>query len=233
MRIFVPRNQSASFSNPPIHTYLRALGFSDITEVSDETVSVGDVRIRFLPFFGEPFGCNSHFDAFTYHVDLGGFSFYGSIDACADERGDMEAVFRSVGKQLRPDLFLFGASNQVHSNGYSASGPRYLSNELQWHPSLMRYHPNVADVERWIETLRPRFVMPFAQFILNGRSSADLSVNSLASNAIDAYDEYWKDFAPDRFPAEWVATWRSQLEYLRNLKLAKLLMLHPFQGLLL
>jgi len=140
----------------------------------------------------------------------------------------MEDVFQLVAERYKPDMWLFGSSNQMHSNGYSAAGPRCLSNELQARPDLMQYHPNVVDVERWMRILRPRYVMPYAQFILDGRQCSDLHLNALART--DVYSDYWRDFVPDRLPAESVAQWRCQLEHIVALQQATLVMLHPLQG---
>jgi L-ascorbate metabolism protein UlaG (beta-lactamase superfamily) len=232
MLFLVPRCSSPSPANPPIATYLKELGFTKVREVSAwESIAVEDIKIVLYPFYGESFGLASIFDGLTYFVDVGKISFYGSVDSCHDERGDMDEVYRSIKRAATPDLYLFGASNQAHMNGVAASYPRYLSNELESYPHLLRYHANVIDVERWIDILKPALAMPYAEFIFDGCKRADVELNKVLSKEVDTIKDYWNADLPASLKDGVVIKWQRQLEYLSRRNSTTLLMLHPMQGL--
>ncbi|MDC0711064.1 MBL fold metallo-hydrolase [Stigmatella sp. ncwal1] len=222
----VPRNQQESFINPSVARYLRHLGFTDVRECDPwEEVRVGGLRLRFAPFYGEPFGLGSHFDGLTYHIEFGGRRLYGTVDAWRDELGDMEATVARVAEWGPLDLFLFGASDQHHAPPYNAPGYRYFSNELQDRPDLMRYHPNTGDAERWARVLRPRILMPYAEFIFDGARRMDLTFDDLEQQAPATLG----DVEASRHK-EAHLQWCQRLSQLsRNVGLP-LLVLHPMQG---
>ncbi|PRQ04330.1 Beta-lactamase superfamily domain protein [Enhygromyxa salina] len=173
--MIVPRCHEPSAANPPIAAYLAELGFVDVREHDPgDSLSIGALRLRLAEFRGEAFGLGSRFDAFTYHLRFKERSLYGTVDACHDEAGGMDETIREVASWGRPDLFLFGSSEQEHSKPYLAGGLRHFSNELKWRPELLRYHPDFADVARWARVLRPRWLIPYAQFLFGGRPRADL-----------------------------------------------------------
>ena len=167
MRFIVPKVGAPSFANPPVAGYLRALGFHDIVEVEDDqTVDVGAVQLRAAPFFGESFGLASHFDAFAYDVRFSDTRLVGTVDGCHDEAGDMTPVIEDLARRGPVDLYLYGSSSQRHDPAYVAAGLRHLSNELATRPALVRYHPDTADVARWLDILRPGLAAPYAQFLM-------------------------------------------------------------------
>jgi L-ascorbate metabolism protein UlaG (beta-lactamase superfamily) len=164
--IFVPRRHGPpSLMNPSVADYLRALGFRDVREHNPEDeVSVGEIEIRFWPFHGEPFGLDSAFDGLTYTVEARGRRIFGAVDAMQNEVGDMERTIARVAETGPVDLFLFGATGQRHDPLFAAAGYRHFSNELENRPELHRYHPDVRDVLRWAERMRPRLLVPYADF---------------------------------------------------------------------
>lgn len=185
--ILVPRSRAPGFSNPPVAAYLRALGFSDVREVGPgERHKLGEVTLRTFEFYGEPFGRGSTFDAFTYHFAFADHTLYGSVDACFNEVGDMEQTISKVAALGPLDFFLVGSSGQVHARPYQAAGQRHFSNELRETPTLIRYHPTVTDAERWARVLKPRVLMPYAQFLFRAYPAKDLELSEvLAGRAPD------------------------------------------------
>lgn len=223
--IFVPRATKSALPNPPLARYLRAFGFEDVREVDPwETAAIGDVEITFVPFFGEPFGLDSRFDAFTYLVRANGKTIYGSLDACHDEAGDMDPVFARLGREAKVDVFLFGSSAQRHDPLYRGAFMRHYSNELIRRPDLVRYHPNVDDVLRWCALLHPTTVIPYANFVYYGTVLDDVWLDS-ASN-VDAYWASLGEHAPT-----YAQPWRNELARLTKHASPRLVMLHPMQGL--
>jgi L-ascorbate metabolism protein UlaG (beta-lactamase superfamily) len=167
MRFVVPKVQVPSFANPPTAPYLRALGFHDVVEVGpDQRVEVGAIELHTAPFFGESFGLQSHFDAFTYDIRFSNTRVVGTVDACHDEEGDMTATIENLARGGPVDLYLYGSSSQRHDPLYVAAGLRHFSNELVLHPTLARYHPDTTDVAKWLDILRPDLAAPYAQFLL-------------------------------------------------------------------
>jgi hypothetical protein len=176
MPMIVPRCLAPTPLNPPMAAYLSDLGFEDIQErCPGDSVVVGTLKIRLVPFRGEAFGLDSYFDGFTYHIRFGEHSLYGSVDACHDERGGMDEAIQSVSEWDCPDLFLFGSSEQEHQKPYLAGGLRHFSNELIHYPELLRYHPNFDDVDRWTRILKPSWLVPYAQFLFDGSQEPDFA----------------------------------------------------------
>jgi L-ascorbate metabolism protein UlaG (beta-lactamase superfamily) len=224
--IYVPRATRSTLANPPLKTYLTAFGFEDVREVGDwEHASIGDIEVTFVPFFGEPFGLDSRFDAFTYLVRTNGKTIYGSLDACHDEAGNMDPVMRRLGEEGAIDVFLFGSSAQRHDPLYRGAFMRHYSNELVRRPDLVRYHPDVDDVLRWCGPLRPKAVIPYANFVYFGAPLEDVHLDPGRSNV----DAYWASLG-ERAPA-YARPWRDALERFAKSAPAPLVMLHPLQGL--
>lgn len=224
--IFVPRATKSALQSPPLKRYLEAFGFEDVREVEAwQTAAIGDVEVTFVPFFGEPFGLDSRFDAFTYLVRAKGRTIYGSLDACHDEAGDMDPVFSRLGQEASVDVFLFGSSGQRHDPLYRGAFMRHYSNELIDRPDLVRYHPNVDDVLRWCGLLRPRTILPYANFVYFGARLDDVGLGD-PPNA----DAYWGSLG-ERAPSH-ARPWKNELGRLAQDDAAPpLIMLHPMQGL--
>jgi L-ascorbate metabolism protein UlaG (beta-lactamase superfamily) len=226
-KMIVPRARRPTLSNPPLAAYLRAFGFCDVVEVGDwDELRIGDIEVTFAPFFGEPFGLDSRFDAFTYVVRSGGTTIYGSLDACHDEAGSMDSVMPKIADEHDVDVFLFGASAQRHDRIYRAANLRHYSNELAFCPEMVRYHPDVDDVARWCEVLRPKVIIPYACFVYFGDESEDVRFGA-KSNFVrhwSAVDAAVQELAPPH------KRWRADLERLSAGVDAALLMLHPMQG---
>jgi L-ascorbate metabolism protein UlaG (beta-lactamase superfamily) len=228
--IYVPRVKQPRLVNPPLRTYLHAFGFTNVVEVGDwDKASIGDLEVIFAPFFGEPFGLDSRFDAFTYLVSANGKTIYGSLDACHDEAGDMNGVVERLGKEHAIDVFLFGSSAQRHVQLYRAANMRHYSNELQKRPDLVRYHPDIDDVIRWCAPLRPKAIVPYANFVYFGSEQPDARLDE-GSNI----DRYWRGLE-GRYPLEPRSpaheAWRREIDRLAGTVPHPVVMLHPMQGL--
>jgi hypothetical protein len=182
--------------------------------------------VTFVPFFGEPFGLDSRFAAFTYRIRTNGKTIYGSLDACHDEAGEMNPVMRRLGEEGTVDVFLFGSSAQKHDPIYRAANMRHYSNELVRRPDLVRYHPNVDDVARWCGMLRPKAIVPYANFVFYGTTLDDARL-SAGANATS----YWQSLGDDAPP--YARPWQSELDRLMRMAAPPLVMLHPMQGLVL
>lgn len=179
-RFVVPRTGVASWSNPPMAAYLRSLGFHRILEcTAGDVLDLDGVILRCFPFRGEPFGLDSRFDGVTLHVAFGTHTLFASVDAWANEDGDMEAVIEQVARLGSPELFLAGASGQFHPRPCAAAGLRHFSNELQARPDLIRYHPTMEDAQRWCAVLKPRVMIPYADFSFSKRGARDLDFHAL------------------------------------------------------
>jgi hypothetical protein len=228
-RFFVPRVREPSFANPPIAPYLAALGFTDVVACDPwDEVAVGDLRVLLTPFHGEPAGLGSRFDALTYRIAFGGRSLYGSLDACHDEAGTMDSVIEQVAARGRVDWFWFGSSDQHHRPITTAARMRRFSNELLDRPDLVRYHPNVDDVARWADALRPGSLVPYAEFLFEGaRAPADLRARP-GESVPGWFDRYWAHFEGTKIPG--LPAWKADLERL-GLRGRPVVPLHPMQGL--
>jgi hypothetical protein len=173
-----------SLANPPIAAYLNSLGFFNVRECEPGgAIDIAGMCLRFFPFHGEPFGLNSVFDAFTYHVSCAGRTLFGSVDACFNEANDMEYVIEQVAALGPLDLFLCGVSGQQHCLPYAAAGLRYFSNELAERQELIRYHPTIDDAVRWSKILKPQITIPYAEFVFRSGTQPDLDYDALTRNA--------------------------------------------------
>lgn len=218
--------QTPSFSNPPIADYLRSLGFYNIIEaVIGEIYELGDMILRPLPFYGEPFGIDSVFDAFTYHITFAGLTLYGSVDACFNELEDMDATIKQVAALGELDFFLFGSSNQTHTNPWKAAGPKHFSNELSTYPDMLRYHPNINDAQRWAGWLKPRVLLPYAQFVFKSSYQADLNLSDIVNQRLED-EELGVSAMVDSVHFEWLA----QLKTMRDSMGLSLVRLRTLQG---
>ena len=109
-RIYVPRCRTQTFANPPMLTYLKLWGFTNVREVDPwDRVDIGDLTITFAPSYGEPFGIDSRFDAFGVIAEFGGRTLYSSGDACNDETNAMDEINDRIAKR-GIDYFACGSS---------------------------------------------------------------------------------------------------------------------------
>ncbi|MCA9670268.1 MAG: MBL fold metallo-hydrolase [Myxococcales bacterium] len=230
--IYVPRLSEPSLANPPMRVVLEAFGFTNVREAAPwDEVTVGDIDVLIVPFFGEPFGVGSRFDGFTYHVEVSGHALYGTVDAWRDEAGDMDPVIEALRQRKRVDTLLFGASNMHHEPLYSAAHLRHYSNELVARPDLVRFHPCVDDVARWSRVLEPQRLIPYAEFIFSGaRDCDDLRAATLSARGNLA--AYWQHFAgEDGGVPEYLRAFKGDIDRLASEVPAQLVALHPLQGL--
>lgn len=224
--LIVPRVRRPSFANPPVSRYLQHLGFTNVRECSPgDKLKLGKITLRLLPFYGEPFGRHSHFDAFTYYFELGGLTLYGSVDACYDEAGSMDEIIREVAGLGRLDFFLFGASGQRHDPPYIAAGLRYFSDELRDYPELIRYHPDCSDVERWGGWLKPRHLIPYAEFLFQGARVSDVCYSQLPDTVPGLLHRAVSTLAE---PAH--RRWANEVVGVADRLATPMIMLQPMQG---
>lgn len=196
--IFVPRvkAKTESYYNPALAPLLRSLGFTDVREVTFwKSQRIGDVTFTPVPFFGEWFGPGSDFDAFCYLIEVGGVRYLGTVDSERSERGDMDAVFADLRERVgRVDCMFFCSSGQTHANPVTCGAPAQYSNGFDVHGDRMRYHPDTNAIVRWSRMLKPKVVVPYAEFIFAAtptRKPVDLS-------AVDAqahFRDYWAHVA--------------------------------------
>ena len=222
MRMIVPRVKHPSFANPPMGPYLRELGFTRVEEKEPwEVVTLGSITLTLAAFYGEPFGLNSQFDGFTYYVKFGEHTLYGSVDACYNEDGDMENVIEKVAGLGPIDFFLFCSSGQKHEPAFYAANLRHFSNELIHRPELVRYHPTHLDATRWARRLKPRALIPYAEFLFQGERSPHIPMSAVLDQ---------KNIGLDGIPATHLS-WEKGLHTMaRGLDLP-IQLLHPMQGL--
>ena len=160
-------------------------------------------------------------------VRANGKTIYGSLDACHDEAGDMNATLERLGKEHAIDVFLFGSSAQRHTNLYRAANMRHYSNELRARPDLVRYHPDVDDVVRWCGSLHPKAIIPYANFIyFGGHGKPD----DVAAGAGSNMDRYWPTLEGVALPPSF-HTWKAEMIRLAESVSPPMMMLHPMQGL--
>ena len=222
MRMIVPRVKHPSFANPPMGPYLRELGFTRVEEKDPwDVVTLGDITLTLAAFYGEPFGLNSQFDAFTYYVQFGKQTLYGSVDACHNEDGDMENVIEKVAGLGPIDFFLFCSSGLKHQPAYYAANLRHFSNELIHRPELIRFHPTHIDAMRWAKRLNPRALIPYAEFLFQGNRSLNIPMNTVLDQ---------KNIRLDGIPASHVS-WGEGLHTMARELGLPIQLLQPMQGL--
>lgn len=222
IRVIVPHVKQPSFANPPMGAYLRELGFTRVEEREPwEVVTLGSITLTLASFYGEPFGLNSQFDGFTYYVRFGKHTLYGSVDACYNENMDMENEIEKVAGLGPIDFFLFCSSGQKHQPAYHAANYRHFSNELIRRPELIRYHPTHLDAARWARRLKPRALIPYAEFLFQGNNS----VNIPMSNVLDQKGICLSGIPPTH------ASWEEGLRKMARELDLPIQLLQPMQGL--
>lgn len=221
MRIIVPRVRNPSFANPPMASYVRELGFTNVEERDPwEVIHIGDITLTLVAFYGEPFGLGSQFDGLTYHVRFGHHTLYGSVDACHNEDSDMEAVIEKVAALGPIDYFVFCSSGLHHRPAYFAANLRHFSNELIRRPDLIRFHPTHRDATRWARRLKPRALIPYAEFLFQGDKAPRVAAGQILNG---------KEISLAGIPATH-AEWGNGLHAMaRELELP-IRLLHPMQG---
>jgi L-ascorbate metabolism protein UlaG (beta-lactamase superfamily) len=225
-RIIVPAATSLSYFNPSIKAYLQDIGFSNVVELEPwDEIMVGGIRLRGSGFHGECFGMGSQFDALTYYVNFSGKTLFGSVDACHDEDGNMEATIDRIAEYGALDFFCFGSSGQHHERPWMAGSPHHFSNELNFRRELINYHPTMDDVARWTQRLRPKWLFPYAEFLFRGRSSPDVYLSNVNDgNSIGIYEMQNLLRGSDK------ENWFDSVKDLARQYGKQLMMLQPLQG---
>lgn len=228
--IFVPKVTEETYYNPALAPLLRSLGFTNVREVTMwKPERIGDVTFTPVPFFGEWFGPGSHFDAFCYLIEANGVRYLGTVDSERSERGDMDDVFKELRERTGPvDCVFFCSSGQTHANPVLCGAPAQYSNGFDVHSALMRYHPTTDAIVRWSRVLKPRIVIPYAEFIFSAtppRAPVDLQ----AVDAKSHFNEYWRDLRAHAGTVPGLAEWKRALVGLlpRLPKETRLVMMSP------
>ena len=213
---FVPRLKRESPFNPSIKNFLTSLGFKNVKEVSWwNPVKIDDITVTPCPFFGEWFGPDSQFDAFTYFIELNGTTFFGAVDSDCDQVGNMDGVYKEMRRRLPPiDVLFFGSSAQRHVAPMRCGAPWNYSNTYEKYADRMRYHADRHRVESWCRTVKPKFIVPYAEFIFeNRRPRRPLKLSNLSD--MDAhFKQYWSE-QPKGLQNEFTR-WSKSLERLKK-----------------
>ena len=236
-QIYVPRCRNPSFANPPLVKYLALLGFHAVIEVDPwQTVQIGDIEVTTVPCHGEPFGLGSLFDAFTYLIQANGQTIYSSVDACHDEAGTMEPIIAEVARRTHVDVFFFGSSGFRFARAAHAGYPWRFSNDLITRPELSRMHPTTDDALRWARVLRPRYSVPFAEFLWDGTEAESVTLPVGATRDVSQlYAEHWNQRKQAKRCRQLegdtgLSRWKRGLDRLHASGVMNILMLHPMQS---
>jgi hypothetical protein len=182
---------------------------------TDQTL--GNIRVTALPFYGEWFGPGSSFDGNIFLAQVNGRTVLGTVDADQDENGNMESVFHRLASSGNAaiDYLFFCCTGQRHRCPSFCGSPFWFSNTFgRDHAHRMRFHPDRHTIARWCGILKPKFIVPYAEFIFHNdaaRSEPLVLDDSFQSN--DYFQSYWESGIGA--PAEWLIDWKDQLEQLR------------------
>jgi hypothetical protein len=191
---YVPKVRKATPFNPQLKPYLSLLGFNDIREARNwKKVEFGSLSFTPFPFYGEWFGPKSSFDGFCYALEVGHKVIVGTVDADRNESGDMVDVLRALNRRFpKVDYLFFCSSGQFHQ-GLSCGAPFSKSNAYaRKYSKNMRYHPDARCAKRYIEIIRPRFAIPYAEFLFNGEVESTQLSWSEKVHGKSLFDAYWK-----------------------------------------
>lgn len=229
-RIYVPACSKPSFANVPLRPYLAYLGFRNVVEVRPwQRVKLKDLEIRFTPSRGEPFGLNSAFDCFGFVAKLNGRTLFSSGDASRDERGSMDPIMRQIARE-KIDVFSFGSSGKHWPVPVAAGMFRVFSNELLFAPEFIRVHPTSAEATRWSRILKPKLLVPIAQFIFKRAPGAPIEVSTEERGLDTRYRRYRDGVLRALGNDPDLAVWLAELDHLRIHATGNLIGLHPMQG---
>lgn len=231
--VYVPKVVTESYFNPSIKNLLVSLGFTNVREVTHwKRYEIGDATFTPIPFFGEWFGPGSSFDGFCYLVAMNGRTYLGTVDADRSERGDMKPVFEELARRA-PDIdcMFFCSSAQAHQRPVSCGAPIHYSNtHARRFADRLRYHPDVDAVAGWCRTLRPRVIVPYAEFIFSHATPRPpFSLDAFGER--EAFADYWRALelpgqGGQRAKRVWKASLQRLMAAVRPLG-TKLLMLGP------
>ena len=163
--VLVPKVHEPSGFNPPIAPVLKKLGFTDVRELSPwESVSIEDVEMVAIPFYGEQEEPGIPMDHYTYVLKTAGLSVYGGVDCYKDSFGDMKPVLKRVQEEHRPDVAFLPISKLIYSNRQGGVNAycRYVDNtsiDIEY-----QYTASPEEAAEWVTILEPRRVVPYAVF---------------------------------------------------------------------
>ena len=163
--ILIPKVVEPSGFNPPVATVLRKLGFTDIREVEHwEQVTIGDIQIIPVPFYGEQEEPDIRMDHYTYILKTDGLCVYGGVDAYKDSFGDMKPVLKRVREEYSPDIAFLPISNVVFSNRHGGPNAYCRSIDSDSIKADYQYTASPEEAAEWVEILNPKKVVPYAVF---------------------------------------------------------------------
>ncbi len=193
--IYVPKVKLESRSNHSVKNCFVTLGFKKVFEVEDwNEIIINDIKVKCLPFYGEWFGPQSQFDAFVYLVECNGKTFLGTADSDKDETGNMKTIFEIIkNEKYKIDYMLFCSSAQKHDNLIFSADPWQAENNLdKKYLKMCQYHPGTQQVYQWCKILKPKFIIPYAEFIFqNPNIRPPLVVNENFS-FYSHFKTYWE-----------------------------------------
>jgi L-ascorbate metabolism protein UlaG (beta-lactamase superfamily) len=170
--LYVPRPVSpASAVNIDSVSLAHAFGYGDVRPLSHwQSVSIGDIELLSLPFYGEGYGPEAPIDAMAYAFRLGGKTVAGFVDTCADHFGDMDEVARQLHAQWGDIDFLFApCTNFQWPMHVYPRRPFFMSHDKE------QFTGSPQDCLRWAGLLHTRRLIPYAAFLLDDSGQAQRS----------------------------------------------------------
>ncbi len=144
---------------------LEKLGFRDIREVNFwEPVTVGDIEIVPVPFYGEADEIGVEIDHYTYVMRTAGLTVYGGVDSYRDEWGDMQTVIERVEREYHPDVAFLPVSRVVYSyrDGGNNEFCRHVNEDLLG--ASFQYTAGPQEAAQWSRSIGARLLVPYATF---------------------------------------------------------------------
>jgi hypothetical protein len=141
----------------------------------------------------------------------------------------MDAIVAEIARE-KIDVFGFGSSGKHWPVPVAAGMFRAFSNELLSAPEFIRVHPTSAEALRWSQILKPKLLIPIAQFIFKRAPRAPIEVSPKSSGLPVLYRKYRESVLRASSDDPDVAVWLAQLDQLRARATGDMLGLHPLQG---
>ncbi len=159
--ILIPEQRhKRSIVNLDMQKVCEDLGFSNIRQCPYwEGITIGDITIRALPYFGENSGPHARRDWMTYHIEVAGKSIVGLVDSCHNQVGDMDTVLLELRERLgTPDILFAPSSGFYYSLSSYTRKPFYLGRGTE------QYTGTPRDLSRWATITGAKMTIPYANF---------------------------------------------------------------------
>ncbi len=194
--VFVPLVKNPTDFNPSVADFFMSLGFLKVVEVAHwQSVDLDGIKVIAVPFRGEFFSPGSSFEANTYLIDTGGYKIYGTVDTFRDENGHMDSVIQKLRRRVgRVDCVLFGSLSGMHAYPSFCGGPQVYSNDFKQFEGRMQFLPDHETIRGWLETLRPRYAIPYAAFVFFTARKKRLTLHAPSERKTDhLFASYWRE----------------------------------------